>query len=364
MKAFFYLLLLFPILFFAQETPAGSYTVDANYFYGNIIPHRKSIQHLITGHPEGMVISFNRKTFGNKSWESAYNFPDYGVSFHYQNMRNEVLGNMYGVYGHYNFYFLQRQLMVRIGQGIAYNTNPYDKETNFRNYAYGQHFMPTTYFMLNYSRQDIWQGLGVQAGVLFIHHSNASMTSPNTSTNTLAVNVGLNYTFDKKQEQNYIHIADDSVYKQPLHYNIIVRGGINQSDVIGTKRYPYLTLGGYIDKRISRKSGFQLGAEFFWPKYLKEYIRYMAIAYPEIPTSSTTDYRKLGIFGGYELYINRMSLEGQVGYYVYSPYNSTGKLYERVGLKYYFAKNISGFIGLKTHGAKAEVMEFGIGLRL
>ena len=364
MRHFYYLILFFSFISFAQDFPAGSYTVDASYFYGNVIPHRQSIRHLITGHPEGVVISFNRKTFGKKTWEQAYNFPDYGVSFHYQDMKNEVLGDMYGLYGHYSFYFLQRQLMLRVGQGVAYNTNPYDRETNFRNYAYGMHLMPSTYFMLNYTKHDLWQGFGLQAGLIFIHHSNASMKSPNTSTNTFAVNVGLNYNFDKKEENQYFHTVDDSVYKQPLHYNIVFRGGINQSDVIGTKQYPYFTFGGYIDKRISRKSGFQLGAEFFWPKYLKEYIRYMAIAYSENPTDGSTDYKKLGIFGGYELYINRLSLEAQVGYYVYSPYNSTGLLYQRIGMKYYLSKNIFASLGLKTHGAKAEVMEFGVGVRL
>ena len=363
-RYFYYFILLFPVICFAQDIPAGSYTVDASYFYGNILPHRQSIRHLITGHPEGIVISFNKRTFGRRAWEQAYNFPDYGVSIHYQDMKNEALGNMYGVYGHYSFYFLQRQLALRIGQGVAYNTNPYDKETNFSNYAYGAHFMPSTYFMLNYSKQELWRGLGMQAGLIFIHHSNASMKSPNTSTNTFAVNIGVNYTFDKKEENRYTLVKDDSVYKQPLHYNVVFRGGINQSDVIGTKQYPYFTLGAFIDKRISRKSGFQLGAEFFWPKYLKEYIHYMAIAYPENPTDGTTDYKKLGVFGGYELYINRMSLEAQLGYYIYSPYNSNGRLYQRIGMKYYFAKNIYGSAGLKTHGAKAEVMEFGVGVRL
>lgn len=358
--------MLLPFVALCQEQSAeGGYTVDANYFYGNIIPHRKSIKQLITGHPEGMVIGFNRKTFGNKAWESTYNYPDYGASFHYQDMKNEALGEMFGLYGHYNFYFLNRSLMLRVGQGVAYNTNPYDKETNFRNNAYGMHLMPSTYFMLNYTRQDIIKGLGVQAGLLFVHHSNASMKSPNTSTNTFGVNVGVNYSFGRQESNTYkTTVTDTTNYRQPLHYNIVFRGGINQSDVIGTKQYPYYTIGGYVDKRISRKSGFQLGAEFFIPKYLKEYIHYMSVAYPEDPVNPNTDYHKVGVFGGYELYINRLSLEGQVGAYVYQPFNITGTHYERIGMKYYFWKNLSGSVGLKTHGAKAEVMEFGVSYRL
>lgn len=365
MRQLLLLLLLFPLLLTAQSKPEGGYVAEANYFYGNIIPHRKSIQHLITGHPEGVIISFSRKTFGREEWERTYNYPDYGFSFHYEDMKNKSLGEMYGLYGHYSFYFFNRQLMFRIGQGLAYNTNPYDRETNFRNYAYGAHLMPSTYFMLNYSRQDIWQGLGVQAGLSFIHHSNASMKAPNTSTNTLAVNAGLTYTFNRKGDNTYIpRVADSINYSEPFKFNIAFRGGWNESDVIGSGQKPYYALSVYADKRISRKSAFQLGADVFWPKYLEEYIKFKSVAYPEENVDADTDYRKVGVFAGYELFINNLSVEGQAGLYVYEPFNSTGSLYQRVGMKYYFAEKVFWAISLKTHGAKAEVLEFGIGIRL
>jgi len=366
MRHFYFLILLFPILLFAQDKPEGSYTVDINYFYGNIIPHRKSIQHLITEHPEGTIISFNRKTFGAAKCESVFNFPDYGVSFHYQDMKNQALGEMYGLYGHYSFYFLNRNIMFRVGQGVAYNTNPYDKQTNFRNYAYGVHFMPSTYFMLNYNKQDIWQGLGVQAGFMMVHHSNASMRAPNTSTNTLAINLGVNYTFNRKEANIYETGLDaaDSTYTEPVKFNAVFRGGFNESDVIGSGQKAYYALGLYADKRISKHSTYQLGVDVFWARYLKEYIRYQSIAYPELNVDGSKDYRKIGLFAGYELRMDRLAPEAQVGYYVYSPFNSTGRLYERIGLKYYIADYVFASVGLKTHGAKAEVMEFGLGIRL
>ncbi len=364
MRHFYFLLLLLPVLLNAQETPNGKFSVDANYFYGNIIPHRKSIQHLITEHPVGMILSYDRKTFGDEKWQERYNYPDYGFSFHYQNMRNETLGDMYGLYGHYNFYFLNRHLMFRIGQGVAYNTNPYDKDTNFRNYAYGMHLMPSTYFILNLKKADIWKGLGVQAGMVFIHHSNASMKSPNTSTNTLGVNVGLNYTFGRSEEYRYVSETDTIAYREPIKFSFTFKGGVNESDVIGSGQYPYYAVSGYVDKRWSRKSAFQLGAEVFWPEYLREYIRYKSIAFPEEHVDGGTDYRKVGLFIGHELFINSLSIEAQAGYYVYAPFDSTGMLYQRIGMKYYYTDKIFSTLGLKTHGAKAEVMELGIGIRL
>lgn len=363
MRLFSLLIVLFASLVSAQEKPESAYSADAQYFYGNIIPHRKAIQHLITAHPEGMLLSFNWKTFGEKEWERRYSYPDYGVSLHYQDMKNATLGEMYGFYGHYNFYFFKRHLQFRVGQGVAYNTNPYDRETNFRNYAYGVHVMPSTYFMLNFNKANIWQGLGVQAGVLFVHHSNASMKAPNTSTNTLAVNIGLNYSFGEKRE--YYEEAYDTIgYDQKIKFNFAFKGGINESDIIGSGQKPYYALSAYADKRWTKSSAFQLGVEVFWPEYLKEYIHYKSIAYPEEHVDGDTDYRKIGLFVGHELFINRMSVEGQVGYYVYAPFNSTGKMYQRIGAKYYFTDTLFSTLGLKTHAAKAEVMEIGIGLRL
>ena len=78
---------------FSQTEEATSSTFDVNYFYGNIALHNNDILHLITGHPEGVIFSWNKKTFGNEDWEQRFNYPDYGASFIFQNLRNEVLVN-------------------------------------------------------------------------------------------------------------------------------------------------------------------------------------------------------------------------------------------------------------------------------
>jgi len=352
---------------FSQDKSEDNYFVDASYFYGNIVPHSKAIYHLITAHPEGVMLSFNRRTFGAKEWHSAYNYPDYGVSFHYQDMKNSSLGEMYSLYGHYNFYFLNRYLQARVGAGIAHNTNPYDKHANFRNNAYGLAYMPSVYFMLNFNKTDLWKGLGLQGGFTFIHYSNGSLRAPNTSTNTFALNAGLNYTFGKTEKNSFIAAQYDSVRNfsnEPIRYNIAVRGGICESDVIGTGQYPYYALSFYADKRLGRKSAIQLGADFFWPTYLKDFIQYKGTSYPEEGLDPDTDYRKAGVFVGHELFINKLSVETQFGFYVYSPYKETGSHYSRVGLKYYVTDKVFSSLTLKSHAANAEVIELGVGIRL
>ena len=99
MKRFLFLLFVgFQFFGYAQENKSSNFSsIDVNYFKGNIALHNNSILHLITGHPEGVIVSWNKKTFGLNTWEQRYNYPDYGVSFSYQNLKNEVLGNNFNI---------------------------------------------------------------------------------------------------------------------------------------------------------------------------------------------------------------------------------------------------------------------------
>ncbi|AWG25164.1 acyloxyacyl hydrolase [Flavobacterium kingsejongi] len=359
-----YLFFIFTLTTFAQESPRYQYSVDANYYYGNILKHSDAIAPLIKGHPDGFLLSVNRKTFGHKAWESRYNYPDYGISLHYEDMKNEVLGKNYGAYLHYNFYFFQRNLMLRVGQGVAYTTNPYDAVSNPENVAYGTHWMPTTYFLLNFKKENLWKGFGVQAGVSFFHHSNANLRSPNTSTNTIAFNVGATYTINTDETPEYIKNTDTVRFTQPLKYNLVFRSGVNESDLIGAGQLPFYVYSGFVDKRINRKSALQIGADYFVMKYLQDTVNRIVADNPNGKVKSDTDYKKIGVFIGHELFINHLSVETQIGCYAYRPLDYLDPIYQRIGAKYYFGETIFAEVSLKTHAAKAEAIEFSLGIRL
>ncbi|NJX15917.1 acyloxyacyl hydrolase [Tamlana crocina] len=360
-----YMMLLVSVLVFSQEKQHNSY-VDVNYFYGNIALHNNEILHLIQGHPEGSIIGWNKKTYGFNEWEQRFNFPDYGVSFAYQDLKNEVLGNNYSLYAHYNFYFFKRNLMFRVGQGLAYNTNPYHKETNFKNVAFGSKFMSSTYVMLNYKKERLFDRLGLQAGFSLIHYSNANVKSPNNGTNSITFNVGLNYSLDDTDlfYQDDLDKKADQEFSEPIKYNLVFRSGINESDVVGSGQFAMYVASAYADKRINKTSALQLGTDVFFSNFLKELIYYESVAFPEKEVSGDEDYKRVGVFAGHELFINKMSLLTQLGYYVYYPFDFEGRVYTRLGLKRYFGEKWFGTLSLKSHGAKAEGVEFGIGVRL
>ena len=184
--------------------------------------------------------------------------------------------------------------------------------------------------MFNYHKENIFKGLGFKAGISLIHYSNANFRAPNTSTNTMAFNAGLVY----------------------------------ERDVIDSGHYCFMVLSAYADKRLGQKSAIQLGSDGYFSNFLKELIRYQSIAFPENNVSADDDYKRVGVFVGHELFINQMSIISQLGYYVYYPFDFEGRMYNRMGLKRYFGDKVYGAITLKSHGAKAEAVEFGIGIRL
>ncbi|MBC8753282.1 acyloxyacyl hydrolase [Kordia sp. YSTF-M3] len=364
MKKIVFLLFFCVTIAFAQEKSQKAASIEVNYFGGSIVRHNNDILHLITGHPEGFIISYNEKTFGYDDWSEFYNYPDYGVSFSYQNLKNEYLGENVAVYGHYNFYFLKRNLMFRIGQGLAYTSNPYDKKDNFRNIAFGSRFMSSTYLMLNYKKENLFDRFGVQAGLSFVHYSNANVKAPNTSINTLAVNVGVNYNLDDTSLIEFTKNDSIQKFSEPIKFNFVLRAGINESDAIGSGQYGFTILSAYADKRLGRRSAIQLGTEVFFSNFLDEWIRYRSIAFPNGAVKGDEDFKRVGIFVGHELFISRFSIITQLGYYAYYPVDFEGRTYIRAGMKRYFGKKWYAVMTLKSHGAKAEATEFGVGIRL
>ena len=255
--------------------------------------------------------------------------------------------------------------MMRVGQGLAYTTNPYHKEDNYRNIAFGTRLMSSTYVMLNYKKERIFGRFGLQGGMSLIHYSNANVKAPNTSINSMTLNLGVTYSLEDSDPEYQDTLADDDRrFTEPIKYNFAFRTGYNESDIINSGQFAMYIVSAYADKRINRKSALQFGTDVFFSNFLKEYINYKSVAFDEEDVSGEEDHKRIGVFAGHELFMNRTSLVTQLGYYVYYPFDFEGRTYVRVGMKRYFNDKWFAALTLKSHGFKAEAVELGIGLRL
>lgn len=325
--------------------------------------HNYGVGHLITTRPDGFMFSWNRKTYGEEAWSARYNYPDQGLSFSYQDMRNPHLGKTFAAFGHFNFYFLNRKLMLKVAQGLAYNTNPYHRETNNRNKAFGTPILSATAMSLNYVERNLMEGIGLQAGFTVFHYSNGNFKAPNSGINTFSLNAGLNYRLHHKREQHYIN-HEKTKFSAPIHLNFALRTGINSSSVIGMGQFPFLTGAMYLDKQISHKSILQAGTEVFLSPMLKEMIKYEAISVPERETSGDEKSTRISVFLGYQLVINKFSFFTHFGYYAYYPFNYQKQIYNRLGVQRALPHNFFVSFSVKSHAANAENAALSLGYRL
>ena len=323
------LLLLTSFCGIAQQNEIRPFSLEASVFTGTIIEHNSDIAHLITDHPSGLLLSYNRKTYGFNEWESRYNFPDWGFTFLYQDMKNTFLGENYGIYGHFTWYFLERQLSFSMGQGIAYNTNPYDPETNFENRSYGSTLLSSTFLRFNYVNENLYKGIGLKAGLSLIHYSNANYKAPNNSTNTIAFEAAVTYQFDELNFPGYIGTGGyrSKFYAEPIKYNLVLRTGTNEADEIGLGQAPFYVVSAYADKRLNYKSTVQVGVDVFFSNFLIDFIRFRSVAFPGDGLTGDEDYRRVGAFIGHEFRFNRVAFVSQLGYYVYWPVEFENRIY-------------------------------------
>jgi hypothetical protein len=364
-KTIIVFLLLCYQLGFGQAKPSY-FQVD--YLYGNILNTNPDATIFLQGHPTGVFASYNIKTYGLKNWEGLFNYPDIGISFGYQDYNSEVLGELFSLYAHYNFYLTNRvspnQLIFRTGLGIGYNTNPYNQETNNKNTAFGTALTSSTYFKLYYQRNYILGNLGVTGGLTFVHASNANIKSPNAGVNIWALTAGVNYNLTPKEPPiQFLPPTDTLKVTQPVKVNLVVRSGANESSIINSGVKPFFVFSAYLDKRISRKSAFQFGSDLYITPMLKDYYD-INLNIPKTDLGDPNSFSRIGLFVGYELFISKLSLVGSVGYYVKYPFDYDGRVYETLGLKRYII-NDKWFVSLrlKVHAANAETVELGLGIR-
>lgn len=350
---------------FSQTEKKHTDAFQFNVLSGFVLDHTANISHLIQGPTQGFMATWERQTYGHKEWEEAYNYPSFGGSLLVQNMGSPELGSVYSLHADYRFFFSKRRLSLQIGTGLGYVTNPFHPDNNPKNYAYGGSLTGSFYAGMHYRKDRIFNSpFGIQAGAFLIHYSNGKTKSPNTSTNNYGIQMGINYQLDEAFNEFQKGLVQDFEAER-IKYNLLASTGLNDIGVIGEAQQPFLVLTAYADKRLNRKSSIQLGTDVFFSRIVKNFIEYRAVSHIENDQiTGDEDWRRVGFFVGHELFVGKLSMITQLGYYVYYPVNFNKRYYTRVGLKRYLTEKLFVSVILKTHLAKAEAMEYGIGIRL
>jgi hypothetical protein len=351
---------------FAQLDSTERWSLAVSPQGGFVIPHHKSIAHLIQGHSTGCHLYAKRLVNGTNYWHEAYNIPEHGLDFSFINTGNQQqLGQQYSLSYLLNLPLNGKRYVddylqissrgyrhwIGLGLGMGYATKRWDLEENHQAAVLGS--QGNVAISLQYSASVVAFKSGeIRAGLRLSHLSNGAFQLPNLGTNNAGLFVS--YVVGKHRSSSMKVIPEPSLEKY------ILSGGL----VAGLKEIPPPTGRKYVatvfsllgERRVSYKSAFGLGMDVLFDSSVKPLLEQRTDV-----SIRNKEALQLGAVFSYSLFFDRFSLKIQQGFYLVDKQRLNGVLYHRVGLRYEIGKNLYAQLTLKTHFAKADYGELGIG---
>ena len=347
----FILLCLTPV--FAQKADWG---MAAYYKHGFLMAHRPIMSHLPEEHCNALEVSLFFRGRGEKEWHKAYNYPTYGFSALVTGAGNrEILGNYFGAFTYIQMGILRNDhssLYGKVGTGLGYTTRVFDQLENPKNVAVSSHFNALILFALHY--QYTLDKNRFKLGIDMTHFSNGAGTLPNLGINLAYFTLGYGRTVSSNQETALSRekvVPPDKSWK----YSAIAILTSRDSYPIGEAKYPVIALSMTAQKSFRYALGYETAFDFIYKPSIQKYK-------PVIPKSNESMVQ-MGWYHGYFLSLDRLQIHLGMGVYLRDEYFANDRFYHRLGFRYAFKNGFLMNLMLKSHWAKADYIEYGLGYR-
>jgi hypothetical protein len=336
--------------------------LEAKWFGGFLWAHSPTVVYLQKEHTQAYEVTISKPITGQRFWHTFYRDAVVGVSLlHYNLGNNGLLGSATGVYGFNKFNIAGHRgahLRFCLGSGVGYLSKTFDKTENHKNVTIGSHINALVNFQLLFE-QCITPRLFFNAGIGITHFSNGAFRTPNLGLNLPAVTAGLLYRFQPAPITPR-YAKNEFEAERRLIFSVIATVG--RKEIYPPDGHGYFVNGLMfnITKTIGIKSALTLTLEGFNDRSIKAIMQHNdAKANP-----SYFQTVRPGIAFGYDLWLGKLSFLFQAGVYPYTYYKGDGHIYSRIGWRYRLPYGLLANLTLKTHFAKADCVEFGIGYTL
>jgi hypothetical protein len=344
---------------FALPNPSDSvkFIAEAKLHYGFVISHHKTMQHLTTGHFPAFEINFGKQTHGEKSWQSLYNYPVMGIAYWYAGLADpEVLGSAHALYPYLNFHLYEKrcfELNFRFGAGLGYLTRKFDRLENYKDIAIGSHVNITINMFYEFKWM-LLKKILASGGIGITHFSNGAFKTPNLGINIPTLNLGLAYIIHSEKKKDFN--PDVNTLNKKMEIYAFLSGGMKEIYPAYGDKYGAFSLSASLLKPLSLKRKIGAGFDLFW-----EFSNIRNLKRNDIEVKHDYEVIKPGLHIGHQLEFSRLSFVTQLGFYLYAMDKSDGPVYTRIALRYKINKKLMANLAMKTHFAKADFVEWGIG---
>jgi len=356
-------MLVFVVCCLASFTLSGQnrWGITASGSWGFLAPHHKPMQYLINGHTLSASLGLRLRFSDKTHWLQSWRYPDISLQYGFSSLGNrEVLGYAHSLICNADIRIAgnaQHALFYTLGGGPAILTRPFDRETNYLNTAIGSHLNAHFRLGLGYSftpRNS--PRTSFRAGLQFNHYSNGSLFKPNLGLNLVTMGMGIvcfTGQSDSTQTDNPpVVIKHTGAWVPTLHVSV----GLRQRAVYDPRHYPVLALNANFNYSVSSRRMLGPGIELNYDMLTE------SVLLDNLATASHSPFR-MGIHLNQDLYFGNIILSLQAGVYLVNPKKSEGYIYDRIGFRYRFHKNLMAGLMLKSHLSVADCFELSFGYR-
>jgi len=338
-----------------------AFSIHAGVQGGFIAAHREQMKHLQQGHSIGGYLQWIRKAKGDRRWHEEFNNPETGLDvFFLYTGNSRQLGSQFGVCYFANLPLIRQSREPRsfrhwitLGIGPGFSTKKWDLETNRQADVIGSPLNAA--LLLAWSSEVIsTERIALRAGLRITHYSNGAFTLPNLGTNNIAFALQAGLKSARRIPLSEVGFHDNLPKKWSMEIGIA--GGLQEVAPPTYPKQPAAVISVWATRRHSWKASFTGGLDLMYKTALERLFETR-----DARTPSTAEMIQAGIIAGYNLHFNRMRFSMQQGIYVRDKWKETGLLYHRFGLRYQFTSKLFAHLMLKTHFAKADHGELGIG---
>jgi len=339
-----FVLLVFPLPGFAQDTTTNATFIGVKPQYGFIIPHSRAIREISSSRPWGISMDYGWVLAREEDWRRCNCYSRAGFSLFHVNYANpDELGTSTSLIMFAEPFFNYGgdwMTSLRMGVGPSYLSKIYDREENPENLFFSSHlsFLVHLDLSLFYRVTDRWY---VSFYAKYNHISNGGIDEPNKGMNFPTFGAGVDYLMrpvDYKSRQplppgnngiipslgafatmKNVTVGQDEVTERTFGYGVMLKAR----------------------KRLTRLNGINLAGEYLWDGEIRA------------KSNRKNDPHQLSILAGHDLTFGRFIFSQYWGTYLWAPYYEKN-FFQRYALTYQITSHLRGGVTLKAHAEVAQ----------
>jgi hypothetical protein len=327
---------------------------------GFLIAHRPFMSHLVRENSYGLEICIWEQEKLSEELTQRLNNPLRGLSLEFRDFGyKDVLGSAFSATSYMVFPLISTSgnsyLDLTMGAGIGYLTRCYDVVENPLNNAIGSKLNARVNVKISFTKyltNTHWGG-----GIEFMHFSNGTLKTPNLGLNLPSLYLNFGYNLNPRIQGIKQAEKTKTPVDAPHHLSTEIIVTAKEIGAIPFLPKLYPVFAGRLSYTHSERGlwGSELALDIIHNE--SNFHKYTDTTFVRC------DILQIGVYAGAYVQFYKSQLAFGLGWYARDRINPEGRLYNRIGYRYYFAEKWFALFTVKANYAKADYFEFGLGYK-